>query len=99
MAAAVDARDESLEHLLNGVEVLDGSAAHGTEHVNVLRLAPEHLVRFRAHFQHLARVLVYGDRRRLVQDDAAVGREYQSVDSAEVYRKIVREDAAQDVHN
>src|SRR5919107_30762 len=99
VAAAVDARDECLEHLLDGVEVLYRPAAHGAENVHVLRLAAEHLVRLAAHLEDFARVLVYGDRRGLVQDNAAVWREYERVDRSEVYSKVVRKDAAKDIHS
>jgi hypothetical protein len=97
--AAVHARDECLEHLLDRVEVLDGAAADGAEDLHVLRLAPEHLVSLAADLQNLARVLVDGDRRRLVEDDAAAGRVDERVDGAEVYRQIVRKDTTQDVHS
>jgi hypothetical protein len=99
VAVAVGAADECLEHLLDRVEVLDGAAADGAEDFDVLRLAAEHLGGLGANFEHLARVPVDGDARRLVEDDAAVGRENESVNRAEVDGQIVRKDTAQDVHS
>src|SRR5204863_8967157 len=90
VAAAADARDEGLEHLLDRVEILDVAAAHGPEYLNVLRLAPEHLEGLGPNVQNLARVLVYRHRRRLVEDDAAFGREEACGDRPKLNRLVVR---------
>jgi len=82
--AVVRLLDEVVQHLFGDFEISDDAIFHWLDGDDVAGRAAKHVLGFLAHGFHLAGVLIDGDNRWLVDDDALARRENQRVSRAEI---------------
>src|ERR1041385_2329408 len=91
--------DQRPQKQLRNFKAIDGAAFDRAMNFGVVRFAPEKLERLRTNRQNFPVVFVNRQNGRFVQNDALLGGENDCVDRAQVNRQIIREEAAEDIHN
>ena len=89
--AAVRLLNEVIQHALGDLEIGNDAVLHGLDGDDVAGCAPEHFLRLFANGLHLTVVLVNGDDRGLVDDDALAPGVDAGVGRAQIDREIARE--------
>ena len=90
--AAVRLLNEVVQHALGHFEIGDDAVFHGPDRDDIARRAADHFLRFLADGFNLAVVLVDGDNRRLVNDNAFAFRVNKRVRGSEIDGEIGRDE-------
>src|SRR5690349_15056776 len=99
MIVMLHTADQRAQKQLRDFKAIDCATLDWTMNFSVVRLAAEELQRRCTHRQDFTVIFVNCQNRRLIQNDALLGRIDHRIDRTKVDRQIIGKETAEDVHD